>query len=403
MLSEFRSDVEQHTVLPEFDDVVSRARHHRRRLRLRASVSTIAATVVLLPAVVFAGLFLAQGGSRPSVVQISIANGAYDNGSTTTVVTPAPRHQITARLIAAGGVDMAHAYGLLDACDATTCSLQLISLSTHPPLTKQTGLLRTDASQSLANPRLVALDDFDVAFSANVGAGIGPRSETYNAGLIYPEKGTPSQLGTIQPVQPSAFDAIGVVANGDGKVRKIPQPVVTSPELQSTVNGWWVTGNDTQSGELCVSVSHDRGVSWQTTSVGVISDDHTPSLATADGRTVYVLVHSSGQMLLIRSTNGGATWSSPRLENAWNASSRYGVITPPDGSVGVWLATNVDSVSYRRSTNGGVSFASVDGSSAPNGPVVSLPGGYVTLGAKPALSADAHTWTTIVLPVVSPD
>jgi hypothetical protein len=409
MLSEFRSDIEQHTLLPEFDDVMSRGRRRRRRLRFGTSVGTIAAIVVLLPAVVLAGLFLSQGSDRPSVVQISIATGPGDNdGSTTSVVTPAPRHKIVAKLIAAGGVDFAHAYGLIDACEDTTCSLQLIELSTRPS-TERIDLLRSDPSQGVDNTRLVALDNIDVMVSADVGDGIAPQYQTLNNLAAGPAKGVVSASETVDPVQTAAGGTIGVVVNGDAKVRSIPrQPALTSPNLTSTVNGWWVTGSDPQTGELCVAVSRDRGITWQTTSLGVISDDHTPSLATRDGRSVYVLVHSAGQMLLIRSTDGGLTWGQPRVESAWNTYPRYGVLTPPDGSVGVWLsptadvAASVNAIIYRRSTDGGTSFTSVVGSSAPNGQVVSLPGGYVTLGTKPALSADARTWTTIALPVIPP-
>src|SRR5262245_33943950 len=397
--SEFRSGVERQTLLPEFDDVIARARRHRRRQRLGTTTGAIAAVVVLMPALIYGGLMLSQGSGRPSLVQISIADGDTDGDITTTVTQPSPG-SITARLIAAGGLDITHSYGLVDACSADTCSLQLVSLS--PPLTKRIGLLRSDPSQPLTNPRLVALDDLDVVVSADVGESIAPQSQTYNLGPIFPDKSSqPAHVSDV-PVQTSTYGTIGVVTAGDGKVRTIArQPDLTSPQLASTISGWWVTGADPGTGELAVSVTHDNGATWQTSSLGVISD-RPPALATQDGRKVYVLVHSAGQMLLIRSTDGGTTWSAPTIETAWNSYVRYGVLTPRDGSVGVWLATKDDEVSFCRSTNSGTTFTPVIGPYAPSGDVISLPGGYVTLGSAPTISTDGRSWTTIRLPVVPP-
>ena len=398
--SEFRSGVERQTVLPEFNEVMDRARRHRRRKRLGTTTGAIAAVIVLMPALIYGGLVLSQGSGRPSLVQISIADGDSDGNLTTTVTQPSPGSEISARLIAAGGVDLAHSYGLVDACSANTCSLQLVSLS--PPLTKRIGLLRTDPSQVLANPHLVALDDLDVVVSADVGESIAPQYQTYNLGPIFPDRSSrPAQQSDV-PVQTSTFGAIGVVTAGDGKVGAIArQPDLTSPQLASTIRGWWVTGADARTGELAVSVTRDEGATWHTSSLGVIPD-RPPALATQDGRKVYVLVHSAGQMLLIRSSDGGTTWSAPTIESAWNSYVRYGVMTPRDGSVGVWLATKDDEVSFCRSTDGGATFTPVIGPYAPHGDVVSLPGGYVTLGAQPAISTDGRSWTTIKLPVVPP-
>ena len=103
-----------------------------------------------------------------------------------------------------------------------------------------------------------------------------------------------------------------------------------------------------------------------------------PALATADGTNVYVLVRSGGQMLLIRSSDGGQTWAAPIPEASWTATDEFGLITPADGSVGVWLSGGADTVSYRRSTDHGATFTPVTGRAAPTGRVVTVSGGYVT-------------------------
>jgi hypothetical protein len=182
------------------------------------------------------------------------------------------------------------------------------------------------------------------------------------------------------------------------------QPGLLSPELVSTTGGWWVTGEDPTTKEVAVSVSRDKGASWSTSLTGVIADPgYDPALATADGRKVYLLVHSSGQMLLFRSTDSGATWPNAQPENKWSGYKRYGILTPPGGSISVWLSNDdAAGVSYLRSTDAGSSFSPVIGPYAPTGEVVSLSDGYVALGSQPALSRDGRNWTSISLPLVQP-
>jgi hypothetical protein len=127
-----------------------------------------------------------------------------------------------------------------------------------------------------------------------------------------------------------------------------------------------------------------------------------PVLATVDGTNVYVLVRSGGQMLLIRSGNGGRTWAPSIPEASWSETDGFGLITPADGSIGVWLADDADTVSYRRSTDRGAAFSPVTGSAAPTGRVVTIPGGYVTLGAHPTTSVDGRHWRAITIPFVPP-
>ena len=127
-----RSGVEQHTRLPDFDDVAARGRRRLRRRRLATTLWSLAAMIVCLPGLAYIGLVLTSNSGRPGVVEIAIANGGNADATNAVVTLPAPAPAragtVTARLVAADGVDLAHSYGLIDACRDSTCSLQLISL-----------------------------------------------------------------------------------------------------------------------------------------------------------------------------------------------------------------------------------------------------------------------------------
>jgi hypothetical protein len=276
--NDLRSDVERHILQPDFDDVVARARSRRRRRRLNNSIGAFAAVAVLLPALTYVGFVLSQASNRPGIVQIGIAGGgAVITDTTQTGTSP----DITATLVAVSGVDLAHAYGLVDECTGSECDLQL-----------------------------VALDYLDVQVSGVVGNDIGPTPVGVSLRPIFPAHNAPSAAIGAVPVQLDEHGPIGAVQGGDGRVRPTAmQPGLLSPELVSTTGGWWVTGEDPTTKEVAVSVSRDKGASWSTSLTGVIADPgYDPALATADGRKVYLLVHSSGQMLLFRSTDSGATW-----------------------------------------------------------------------------------------------
>ena len=396
-----RSGVEQHTRLPDFGDVAARGRRRARRRRLATTLWSLGALIVCLPGLAYIGLVLASNSDRPGVMRIAIANGGNDDPTNTTITLPAPNGTVTARLVAAGGVDLAHAYGLIDVCRGSSCSLQLISLSGNVS-TKRIGLLRSNPSDMLADARVVALDQTDVMISAEIGNSIGPVGQTLSLGSIFATKRAKS---AVEPLQVALLGKIEEVNGGDGKVHPIArQPKLSSINLASINHGWWVTGDDPSTGELAVSLSHDQGATWHTTKLGVIPETgEQPALATADGSNVYVLVRSGGQMLLIRSSDGGQTWAAPIPEAGWTATEDFGLMTPRDGSVGVWLSVGADAVSYRRSIDHGATFAPVTGGAAPAGCVVTVSGGYVTLGAHPTTSVDGRAWRRIIMPVVPPN
>jgi hypothetical protein len=396
-----RSGVEQHTRLPDFGDVAARGRRRLRRRRLATTLWSLGALIVCLPGLAYIGLVLASNSDRPGVMQIAIANGGNADPTNTTITVPAPTGTVTARLIAAGGVDLAHAYGLVDACRDSACSLQLISLG-GGAITERIGLLRSNPSDTLLAARVVALDRTDVVVSAESGNSIGPVAQTLSVGSVFATK---KATASVEPIQIEAMGKIEEVSGGDGKVHPIGhQPNLSSINLVGNDHGWWVTGDDPGTGELAVSLSHDQGATWHTTGLGVVPDTgEQPAFATADGTNVYVIVRSGGQVLLIRSSDGGQTWAAPIPEASWTAAADFGLVTPRDGSVGVWLSGGTDAVSYSRSIDHGATFTPVTGSAAPAGRVVTISGGYVTLGAHPTTSVDGCTWHRITIPFVPPN
>ncbi|GIH12448.1 glycoside hydrolase [Rugosimonospora africana] len=85
--------------------------------------------------------------------------------------------------------------------------------------------------------------------------------------------------------------------------------------------GLWVSGQDRPSGYPAVGVSTDRGRTWSVHVFGPGESDHPGDglhvqgavPASADGKTVYVVVvsraqHGPGQAFVYRSVDGGATW-----------------------------------------------------------------------------------------------
>jgi hypothetical protein len=398
--ADLRSTVERHTLLPEFDGVASRGRRRRRRRRVSTVVGSLAAVALFLPGLVYIGFALTTGANRPALVQISVATDGegQDSSMTSSLTTDASGKTVSVRLLAAGGVDMAHAYGLLDACDAGHCDLQLISLSARST-TYRIGLLRARPTDGIANVRISALDRTDVVISADIG--LGPESQTLSLGSIFAAKSTSR---TVHALQPLWYGPIEDVVGESTVPSSLPhQPKLASPMLASTNHGWWAVGNDPTSGRLSVAYTNDNGASWRTRPLGLTADaTSTPSLATVDGRNVYVLAAAHGHLFLVRSTDGGATWRSPVQQPLTTTLTQFGVMTPADGSVSLWIAGADGSIVFRRSTDHGTTFVTEAGPRAPNSPVVTLPDGYVTLGPHPTMSTDGRTWQTVTMPYVPP-
>lgn len=391
---ELREYVENNTYLPEFHEIERRARRRRGHRRMGTGAAVLGALALCAPVVIGGGTLAARlySGAGTSVIGISGDNHVVRIGTPATTAPPV----VTRTLVAADGVDLEHVYGLVDVCADTHCSLQL---STIDPggitgTTQRLGLFRTRPTDVITDARIVALNDHTVIVSATLGTGLR-QSETIP---LTAAGTTPTVMA--RPVQPTEQGDIRM-AGTTGTVSSIPrQPSVTSPSLACSQAGWWVSGIDPVSGELAVSVSSDQGHTWTTHPVGILADSRGTAVATTDGVNVYLLANNGGQLVLLRSTDGGGTWAPTATQQTWSPGTSYGMIARSDGSLLIWI-TRDQVTSYLRSTDGGASFVPDEGPPGPGGPIVTLRDGFLALGTSPALSHDGVTWASAYVPWVN--
>jgi hypothetical protein len=332
-----------------------------------------------------------------------------DGSNTTPAPAPAPvkTGPTTRTVLAVDGLDLAHVWGLVDVCSDDLCNLQLSSVSsaTETASTQRLGLLRTQPTDGLVDPRIVVVNSDTVVISGLVSSG----SRQYQTiRLTNTGTGTPAASATVRPIQTTVEGAIRVVHGSVADPVTLPhQPQVSLPVLQTDAAGWWVSGTSPSNGELAVSVSRDDGTSWSTHTLGLLPDSNDagatvsgPALATSNGVDVYVLVAASDRMVLIRSVNGGTTWSPVAAGQSWPSGSKYGMVAEHDGSLLVWF-TNGGITTYMRSVDSGETFQPDTGPPAPGGAIVQVSDGYVSVGTQPALSHDGQTWVAAYVPYVS--
>ncbi len=386
--ADLRAEVETSTYLPEFRQVESRARKVRRRLRLRAAAVALA---VAVPAIGAVALMYRQ----PTGTTLGITGGE----DVVHVALPSGNHQPdTYQLVAADGVDINHLYGLVDVCSGNSCTLDLSSIDPNSVTgsVQRLGLFRTNPTDTLSNARLIAIGTGTVVVSARVNSGALRRDTLGVSPALVTQSPAPAGLATQRVVQPVPAGPIEIATAAGTVTAAASQPKLDSPALVCDRSGWWVTGTDPLTGALNLAVSDDSGRSWTSHSVGVDKVQATPAVAVS-GNTIYLLVAADGQLLLRKSSDRGLTWSTLTAPDNWPASSHYGIIVRPDHSVLVWLDRN-GHTTLMHSRDGGLSFAKDRGNGAANAPIVTVSDGYIMLGAKPALSRDAVTWTSLQVP-----
>ncbi|HEX6498330.1 MAG TPA: hypothetical protein VF054_04775 [Micromonosporaceae bacterium] len=392
--SGLRSTVENATRLPGFDVVERRARRIRRRNRLAVLSAVLATLAALGPAAL-----LAPGPSRS--VPISLGP---DNDVT---VTPDPEPSVTInpRVVvrAAAGVDIDHLYTAVDVCLEDRCNLQLSPVRPDGPESgpAKIGVLRDRPSDRLDAVRLVATGP-----SAAIVSGVDGGRRLYDR---VDTSTAPAELGGVRAGQPSAderpaqFTVGGPVRLVDartGRSRALPdQPPLGAPEVYTglpATRGIWVTGIDPGTGEAAVAVSRD-GTHWSVHRFGVRPGTAVPVLATHDGQVAYLFLTVGGVVREWRTVDGGTDWIEVPVHMSWPgaATGRFGAVVRPDGSVLCWL-DGPPAPMFLTSTNG-VNFTGT-GSAGPSGPVVQVPGGYVALGERLALSRDGYTWSSVTPP-----
>lgn len=396
--SELRGYVEMNTYLPEFHEVQRRARRIKRRRRLATGVAMAGALGLIAPVAVASGEVIAHTYPAPGGSLIGISGG----NTVVRIDTPKPAPPVVTRnLVAADGVDLEHVFGLVDVCADAHCSLQVTEVDPGGVngTTQRVGLFRTKSTDTVSDPRIVAIDDHTVTVSATVGSG-SRQSETLTLTPINTQSIGTTTTPVTRPIQPVEQGDIRMVGD-TGTVLALPhQPPVTSPSLACRVSGWWVSGIDPATGELAVSVSQDEGRTWSTHPVGALPGNLAAAIATVNGIDVYLLVSSGGQVQLRKSDDRGATWVPTATHQAWPADATYGMVARADGSLLVWI-TQGRITSYLRSTNRGASFVPDEGPPGPGGPIVVLRDGFLALGTSPALSHDGVTWSAAYVPWVN--
>lgn len=383
--AELRSEIETSTFLPEFHEVETRARRVRRRLRLRTVAAALAVTVPAVSA-------FALAYQQPHGEMIGVTG--RDNVVHLALPTAKPQAD-TWTLVAADGVDVDHLFGLIDVCSAGSCAMELSSIDPDSVTgtVQRMNLFRSSSTDSLSNPRLVALNPHSVLVGAQVNSG-SDRSDTL--GVTSPST-APSAAPVKRVVQPTPAGLIEIADPNGGVTAAPSQPMLSQPTLLSSRSGWWVSGTDPASGALTLAVSDDSGKSWANRPMSIDKVQATPALAVS-GDTVYVLVAAAGHLQLRKSTNRGLSWSTLTAPDGWPATSRYGIIIRPDHSVLVWLDRSGGTASLLHSRDGGLSFAADHGAGPVNGAIVTLSDGYIMLGTNAYLSRDAETWTLLQVP-----
>jgi photosystem II stability/assembly factor-like uncharacterized protein len=195
-----------------------------------------------------------------------------------------------------------------------------------------------------------------------------------------------------------------------GRRARIASPLSQPrPESRALSDGsWWITGRDRTSGQWAVAVSRDDGRTWAVTPLPIESDVAPDRLWLAgSGTNVYLLV--SGRIPdtteprslvgILRTTDGGKTWSQPWRANGDFPRTVGGALLTPDGTL--YIAPSDTGPSYR-SRDGALTFTPVRGGPRLTSikrtrlgylalPQHAPPGQYLT-------SADGTQWSNLPLP-----
>jgi hypothetical protein len=422
-----RAEVEAATRIPEFRAVERRARRVRARDRLAVAGALLGTLVVVTPVSV-AAMHARQQGRGPTVLGPDHQTPAPIGLTPPTRPLPGP---VQVHTKAVDGIDVTALWAAVDVCaepsspsqrDGTRyavaeCSLQVSGVRTDGQSAPvMVGGLRESGTETLSDVQLVALSRNSLLLSgvpdggtrlylrvSVTGGGVRPSTPAADGGGLSPGD---------RMVQLSAHGEIYAVHQADDRFVRLPaQPPLSAPSAVTSTEparGWWVTGLDPVTGEVAVSVSRDLGRTWTTHALGLMPGIEAPTLITGDGRVAYLFVHTGTGITQYRTTDGGTGWANVPATMPWPSAGgasgqagragadprRFGAVVRPDGAVLAWLEDTPAPV-YLLSTDGGVTYR---GAAGPTGRVVAVPGGYVAISDRPAVSRDAVTWTPLVTP-----
>ena len=403
-----RAQVEAATRLPDFAELWRRAR----RVRIRDRLAVVGAMFGTLA--VFAPVAIATVVGRPAY---QVTPVGPDSGPIEQTPPTSTDQKLVVVVRAAAGVMSDQVFAAVDVClDGATrrCNLQVAPLqvgttgyTTGAPLA--VNALRTSPTDRLDDVELMAMSMRTVLLSGAIGGKPRINLRVGMSGATTPD--LPNSVLQLQSGDRAVqFDDAGDVygvRQRDGALSLIEQqPPLgqrTFVTALSPEHGWWVTGVDQGTGAPAVAVSRDQGRLWTTRTLPAPAGQlDVPTVASYDGVTAYAFVRYSTGLRHFRTTDGGQHWSEinrhiqlPGLlaQDGGLAGRRFGAIARADGSVLLWIQ-DVAAPVFLNSTDG-QNYGSYSG---PLASVVTVDGGYVTLGERPELSIDCMNWAAATLP-----
>lgn len=333
-------DAVQASFKPEFAPVLRRARSRRRTQIVGATLGAALLAVVVGGGAALAGI---TGGTPPGDDAAGVVPGANPGTTPAFVRSPSPsrspgaeNRNISTGWMVAGDID--HLYARYDDCRTGKCVLGVVATA--------------DRGRTWRTWPLPVEPDSHLGLEA-----VGPRTlvARYQSGRTVPgvrQGWLSSKDGgrTWREVSPRAVDAappgwraLETEGHGlDGLEIFVADPVTgdlarlskASDLKMSTLAvgpppnaGMWATGftatHVDQAGRYvptgsAVEVSRDGGRTWQRSTFPgnlMAGEDTGPAVATADGRTVYVVGQVGGKLVIHISVDGGRQWTRASRSN----------------------------------------------------------------------------------------
>jgi hypothetical protein len=412
-----RDQIEAATFMPDFAGLRRRAKRVRRRDRL-AVVGALFGTLAVFAPVALASIF-GRPVYNPSPV------GPDPNTIEQPTPSPTGKSTLSVQVRAATGALPDSIYAAVDVCldNAVTrrCNLQVTMMHNElgggltPASNEQVtpftiNALRDSPADRLDDVELVPLTSKSVLLSGVIGANprINMRVTQNGATAVQPPPDVvPLGPGDRAFQLDNGGDIYGARQSDGALSRLANQPVLGQRHVISAIppsNGWWVTGTDPRDGRPTIAVSRDQGRTWTIIALSAPPNElDTPTLATFDGQTVHAYLRYANGIRQFKTTDGGLTWAEVHKDIALSgllgtegglAGREFGALARSDKSVLLWIQ-DVTKPVFLNSPDGETFTPYASG---PTGDVVAVEGGYVTLGAHPALSADCTRWTPARLP-----
>jgi hypothetical protein len=128
---------------------------------------------------------------------------------------------------------------------------------------------------------------------------------TADGGSTWHESGTPRNTGPAGSLGTfGSDDRLTFLTTSPPDAMVAKNPSAKNPVVPATDGSFWLAC----SAGPCVHVTRDHGLTWQTLST-IDSATTVEWVATSDGRSVHASVRTGAGSRLVRSTDGGSTWT----------------------------------------------------------------------------------------------